>query len=51
MTTSDLLAILPLIVLIAWALALLLVDLWVPGPAQSGSPLSWRRLDWRRPSA
>jgi NADH-quinone oxidoreductase subunit N len=30
MTNQDLLSILPLIVLLAWALTLLLVDLWVP---------------------
>jgi NADH-quinone oxidoreductase subunit N len=30
MTTSDFLAILPLVALIVWALVLLLVDLWVP---------------------
>ena len=30
MTTNDLLAILPLVVLVAWGLGVLLVDLWVP---------------------
>ncbi len=30
MTTNDLLSILPLVVLVGWALALLLVDLWIP---------------------
>jgi len=30
MTTNDLLAILPLVVLVVWSLAVLLVDLWVP---------------------
>ncbi len=30
MTRSDILTLLPLVVLVVWAMALLLVDLWIP---------------------
>src|SRR5664279_145879 len=39
MTSSDFLAILPLIVLVGWALLVLLVDLWLPAERKWVTPL------------
>ena len=39
MTSSDFLAILPLIVLVGWALLVLLVDLWLPVERKWVTPL------------